>query len=59
VIHYQEPLPLLRNIEPGCDATVGISEGAYTGVDQQFGKKATTQVKMIPPIFIQNFKVYI
>jgi len=49
VIHYQEPLLLLHNIEPGCDATVGISEGAYTGVDRQFRKRATTQVKMIPP----------
>jgi len=49
VIHYQEPLPLLHNIEPGCDATVGISEGAYTGVDRQFGERATPQVKMIPP----------
>jgi len=54
VIHYQEPLPLLHSIEPGFDATVGISGGAYTGVHRQFGERVTTQVKMIPPHFIQN-----
>jgi len=49
VIHYQEPLPLLHNIELGCDTAVEISGGAYTGVDRQFGERATTHVKMIPP----------
>jgi len=36
-------------MEPGCDTTVGISGGAYTDVDKQFGERATTQVRMIPP----------
>jgi len=49
VIHHQEPLPLPHNIEPGCDTTVVISGGAYTGVDRQFGERATTQLRMIPP----------
>jgi len=48
VIHYQEPLPLLHNIKPGCETTDGIFGGAYTDVDRQFGERATMQVKMIP-----------
>jgi len=49
VIYHEEPLPLPHNIEPRCDTTIEISGGAYTDVDQQFGEKTTTQVKMISP----------
>ena len=30
-------------------ATKTYSRGAYTDVDRQFGERATTQVRMIPP----------
>jgi len=56
VIHHQEPLQLPHNIELRCDTTVAISERAYTGVNQQFGERATIKVRLMPPHLHPKFQ---